>query len=225
MPGLLLAVVEGGEEHNPLLPAWYDILWSAVCFAIIFVAFWKFVVPKLKELEAQRIQGIEAKLEQAERDRAEAHALLGQYREQLTEARAEASRIRTEAQSDRKSIVEEARVEAQREAERVTERTHAQLQAELGQARAQLSRDVGRIAVDLAGRVVGANLADTEPTRATVDRFLDDLERSTASAGVPAGAGAAPGGSGGSSGSGGSGGSGAAGGASRRSAPEPRGQG
>lgn len=220
MPGLLLAVAEG-EEHNPLLPAWYDILWSAVCFAIIFVAFWKFVVPKLKELEAQRIQGIEAKLEQAERDRAQAQALLGQYREQLAEARAEASRIRTEAQSDRKSIVEEARVEAQREAERVTERTHAQLQAELGQARAQLSREVGRIAVDLAGRVVGANLADTEPTRATVDRFLDELERSTAT--VPAGAGAAPGGSGGPSGSGGSGG--AAGGASRLSAPEPRGQG
>ena len=25
-------------DHNPLIPAWYDIIWSAVCFVVILVA-------------------------------------------------------------------------------------------------------------------------------------------------------------------------------------------
>ncbi|HQZ48501.1 MAG TPA: F0F1 ATP synthase subunit B, partial [Microbacteriaceae bacterium] len=30
-----------GEARNPLIPEWYDIIWSAVCFVIILVVFWK----------------------------------------------------------------------------------------------------------------------------------------------------------------------------------------
>lgn len=179
---LLLAVVqeEGEGTYNPLLPAWYDIIWSAVVFAIILAFFWKYVLPRMKELEAQRIAGIEAKLEKAEADRAEAQALLEQYRAQLTEARNEAARIRTEAQSERKSIVDAARVEAQEAAAAVTERSHAHLQAELAQARAQLSREVGTLAVQLAERILGENLADEARTRASVDRFLGELETTSA---------------------------------------------
>jgi hypothetical protein len=34
------AAEEGGHEtHNPLIPATYDIVWSLVCFAIIFAVF------------------------------------------------------------------------------------------------------------------------------------------------------------------------------------------
>ncbi|MDN6662004.1 MAG: F0F1 ATP synthase subunit B, partial [Corynebacterium variabile] len=33
------------ENPNPLLPAGYDLVWSLICFIIIFVLFWKFVLP------------------------------------------------------------------------------------------------------------------------------------------------------------------------------------
>ncbi|TKW75207.1 MAG: F0F1 ATP synthase subunit B, partial [Staphylococcus hominis] len=36
-----ISVLAAGETANPLLPATYDIIWSAVSFAIIFFAFWK----------------------------------------------------------------------------------------------------------------------------------------------------------------------------------------
>ena len=175
-PAVLVAVEEGGTDNPVLLPAIYDIIWSSVAFAILFFLFWRFVLPQMRQALEARTEGIERKLEQAERDRAEAQQLLADYRQQLQEARSEASRIRTEAQSERASIVEAARVEAQQEAERVGERSRAQLQADIAQVRADLSREVGRLAVDLAGRVVGENLADTDRTRRTVDRFLDDLD-------------------------------------------------
>jgi F-type H+-transporting ATPase subunit b len=190
---LLLAVAGDGEEApSVLLPALYDLIWGGLCFLILFVLFWKFVLPQFQTALDQRTEGIEKKLEKAERDRAEAETLLAQYKQQLAEARQEASRIRTDAQSDRKAIVDEARTEAQVAATQVSERSRAQMQAELAQARSELSRDVGRIAVDLAGRIVGANLSETDRTRETVERFITDLESVSAVDG-PANDGRTPG--------------------------------
>ena len=74
------------------------------------------------------------------------------------------------------------RERAQTEAARVTEQAQRQLEAERQQALTQLHREVGRLAVDLAGRVVGESLTDEQRQQRVVDRFLADLERGDASA-------------------------------------------
>jgi F-type H+-transporting ATPase subunit b len=173
-------VVRASEEGAPegielFIPPLNEIVWSAIFFGILFFMFWKLVLPKLKVVLAERAEGIEKKLEKAEADRADAQALLEQYREQLAEARADAARIRAEAQAERQSIVAEARTEAQAAAAVVTERAQLQLEAEANQVRNALSRDVGRLAVELAEKIVGESL-DERRVSATVDRFIDDLE-------------------------------------------------
>jgi F-type H+-transporting ATPase subunit b len=173
-----LRAAEGGQDVEGtavLLPASYDILWSSVVFVVLFLLFWRFVLPALQRILDERSEGIERKLEQAEADRAEAQALLERYREQLAEARSEAARIRAEAQADRQSIVAEARTEAERAASVVTERAQTQLTSEAAAVRAALSRDVGRLATDLAERIIGESL-DPQRTSATVDRFIADLD-------------------------------------------------
>lgn len=169
---------EGGEEVEGsaiLLPAIYDIVWSAVAFAIIFFLFWKWVLPRLQVVLAERTENIEKKLEQAEADRAEAAALLEQYRAQLADARQEAARLRADGQAQRASIVAEARNEAEQAARTVTEQAQARISSDTVAARAQLSREVGTLASDLAERIIGENL-DPVRTQATVDRFIADLE-------------------------------------------------
>ena len=176
---LLLLAVEGGEEHNPLLPNANELFWGTICFAI-FVGFMvKFVLPKAREALEQRTAGIEGKLAQAERDRDEAQQLLAQYRQQLADARSEAGRIRTAAQAQRAQIVEEARTEARTEAARITEAATAQIASERQQVLAELRREVGGLAVTLASKVVGESLEDEARQRRTVERFLDGLESST----------------------------------------------
>jgi F-type H+-transporting ATPase subunit b len=173
-----LRAAEGGQDVEGtavLLPASYDILWSSVVFVVLFLLFWRFVLPALQRILDERSEGIERKLEQAEVDRVEAQALLERYREQLAEARSEAARIRAEAQADRQSIVAEARTEAERAASVVTERAQTQLTSEAAAVRAALSRDVGRLATDLAERIIGESL-DPQRTSATVDRFIADLD-------------------------------------------------
>ncbi len=177
---LLLSVLasEGGEEvegSQILLPAIYDIVWSAVSFAIILALFWRFVLPQMKKALDARTEGIEKKLEQAEADRAEAAALLEQYRAQLADARSEAARLRADGQAQRASIVAEARSEAEQAARVVNEQAQARIATDTAAAKASLSREVGVLASDLAERIVGESL-DEQRTRGTIDRFIADLE-------------------------------------------------
>ncbi len=160
-----------------LLPATYDIVWSAVVFAVLFALFWKFVLPKYLSVLDERADKIQGGLEKAEKAQAEADAKLHEYEQQLAEAREEAGRIREQARSEGAAIITEMRERAQSEAARVTEQAQRQLEAERTQAVAQLRGEVGRLAVDLAGRVVGESLTDDERQNRVVDRFLADLEQ------------------------------------------------
>ena len=68
------------------------------------------------------------------------------------------------------------REQAQAEARRLTEQAHQQIEAERVQAVNQLRAEVGTLAADLAGRIVGESLEDDARQRRVVDRFLDELE-------------------------------------------------
>lgn len=169
-------VVAGGVERPVLVPAAYDIIWSSVVFLVLLVLFWRFVLPKYLTVLDERTAKIQGGLEKAEKAQAEADARLHEYEQQLAEAREEAGRIREQARSEGAAIIVEMRERAQSEAARVTEQAQRQLEAERTQAVAQLRGEVGRLAVDLAGRVVGESLTDEKRQRRVVDRFLEDLE-------------------------------------------------
>ena len=174
------AVLAAEGEGNVLLPATYDIVWSLVVFVVLLVLFLKFVLPKYLSVLDERADKIQGGLEKAERAQAEADARLKEYGDQLAEAREEAGRIREQARGEGVVIIAEMRDRAQSEATRITEQAHRQLEAERQQAVAQLRGEVGRLAVDLAGRVVGESLTDEQRQRRVVDRFLSDLEQDDA---------------------------------------------
>lgn len=184
-------LMAAGEEEvdgvKLIIPSANELIWGAVSFAIVFFFLYKYALPRANAALAERTTNIEGKLAQAESDRAEATALLAQYREQLAEARDEASRIRNDAQTERASIIEEARREAAVAAERVTASERDKLAAERSQIVASMREEVGRLAVDLAGKVVGESLTDEARQRRTVERFLADVDGIADSASAPSG--------------------------------------
>lgn len=181
---LLNAMLMAAEaEHNVLLPALPDLIWGTVTFVILFVLFKKYAIPRVNQVTAERAEKIEGGLRRAESAQAEAQALLEQYKQALAEARNEAAQIRSAAQTDRATIVEEARSEAASVAGEISRRAQDQIAAERAQVVTGLQREVGQLAIDLAGRIVGEVLADDAKARAAVDRFIADLERSASEAG------------------------------------------
>lgn len=181
-----LTAAEHSEEIEGiqlLLPASYDIFWSAVVLLLIAIPFFKYALPKLQGVLDERTERIEGGLAKAEQAQAEAAAALDEYHQQLAEARTEAARIREDARAEGGQIVADLRAKAQEEAGRITETAHRQIEAERQQAAVQLRTDVGSLATELASRIVGESLEDEARRSRVVDRFLDELE-ATAPAGT-----------------------------------------
>ena len=173
------AATEGEETaHNPLLPADYDIIWSLVPFAIILFLFWKVVLPAMQKTLDARAELIEGGITKAEKAQAEADAALEEYKKQLSDARAEAAKIREQARLDGTAILNELKEQAQTESARIVANAQAQIEAERQSAVVSLRAEVGSLAIDLASGVIGESLSDDKKAAGIVDRFLADLEES-----------------------------------------------
>lgn len=173
---ILAVIAEEEAAPNPLAPEIYDIVWSAVCFAIIaFFFIWKFLPAVKKTLDA-RAEAIEGGIKKAEIAQAEAAAALAQYTDQLAEGRAEAAKIRDQARQDGTRILNELKEQASAEAARIAVNAQVAIEAERQAALVSLRTEVGSLAIDLASGVIGQSLADDKKASALVDQFLKDLE-------------------------------------------------
>jgi F-type H+-transporting ATPase subunit b len=163
-------------DHNPLIPADYDIIYSSIIFVALLIVVAIFVVPRMNKALDARAEAIEGGLKKAEEAQAAAAAARDEYTAQLAEARAEASRIREQARTDGQAILAELKEQAQSEAARIVANAQTQIEAERSAAMVSLRAEVGSLALDLASGVIGETLSDDKKAAAVVDRFLADLE-------------------------------------------------
>jgi F-type H+-transporting ATPase subunit b len=176
----VLVAAEGGEQPSILFPAIYDIIWGGLSFVIVLLLFWRFVLPRVRQVTQARTERIEGGIENAEKMQDEAQRLLVDYRNQMTESRTEAAKIRTQAEADRSAIIEEARKDAQQVAANVNAQSVAALEAERSKIVAELQDEVAMLALDLAEKIVGATLSEDARAKAVIDKFMSDLEINSA---------------------------------------------
>jgi F-type H+-transporting ATPase subunit b len=177
---VVLAAGEGEEMPSVLAVPIDELIIGIIAFLVVFGGLAKFALPSIRKTLEERTNAIEGGIQRAAVAETEANDLLEQYRAQLAQAREEASAIRTQAQAERSAMIEEARNEARQAALAVNAAAEAQLSADRSQATAALTRQIGELAVTLAGKVVGESLTDDARISRTVDEFLDDLERQAA---------------------------------------------
>jgi F-type H+-transporting ATPase subunit b len=148
-----------GEGANPLIPHTAELIVGFVAFSLLFLVLRSKVVPMFeKQVEAERA--------------------LAQYTTQLNEARGEAQKIREDARVQGAAIIEDLRTKAAEEAARITAAATAAIEAERQQAVTSLRNEVGALATELAGKIVGEALDDQVRQSRIVDRFIADLEKS-----------------------------------------------
>lgn len=173
---MFVLAAEGGEAHNPIVPIWQEVVVGTIAFALLCFVLMKYVFPRMEQTFQARVDAIEGGIKRAEAAQAEAGKLLEQYKAQLAEARNEAARIRDDARVDAEGIRQDILAKAREESERIIAAGKEQLAAERQTIVRELRTEVGALAVDLAGRIVGESLADEARRRGTVERFLTDLE-------------------------------------------------
>lgn len=166
-----------GIDFGPLAPEHpEELIVGFVLFVIILVVLWKKVIPAFEKTYEERTAEITGGIEKAESAQAEAAAALAQYQAQLATAREEAGRIREEARTQAVTLAAEIREQAQADSARLLASAKAQIEAERAQVISQLRSEVGGLATELAGRIVGESLEDDERARRSVERFIAELE-------------------------------------------------
>lgn len=174
------------ESNNFLLPN-ATFFAELFAFAIILWVLYKYVMPPLTKAVKQRQDMIQKQIEDAEETARKLRAAEERYESALAEARTEAAKIRDAARADADKLREELREQALAEVARIRQRGEEQLTSEREQVVRELRADIGGLAVQLAERIVGQTLADDESRRATVDRFLADLDAMSGDGAVPGG--------------------------------------
>jgi F-type H+-transporting ATPase subunit b len=177
----LLAADE--TTHNPILPIVEEIVIGSIAFAVLCFVLMKYVFPRMEQTFKARVDAIEGGIKRAEERQAEANALFEQYKLQLAEARTEAARIREEARADAEGIKADVLAKAREESDRIIAAGREQLTAERQTIIRELRSDIGGLAVELAGKIVGESLESEARQRGTVERFLAELDAAPAAGG------------------------------------------
>lgn len=182
MQAVASMIVAAEPGQNPLLPAIYDIVWSIIPFFVVLFVFWKVILPRLTETLDKRAEAIEGGINQAADAQKEAAAALEKYTAMLAEARDEAATIREEARGEGQKILADMKSQAQAEADRIAANAQSQIEAERQAALVSLRKEVGALALDLAGAVVRDQLSEDKKAKALVDGMLKDMTSEPAAA-------------------------------------------
>ncbi|WP_414169545.1 F0F1 ATP synthase subunit B [Streptoverticillium reticulum] len=168
-------------DVGPLKPEPAPLVIGLVCFFLVFALMAKVILPRINKVLAEREQATDGRFEEAEETRAEAARVHEEYQALLAEARHEAARLRQESLEQGNAIVAELRAEGQRQREEIIAAGHAVIDAERAVAEAALREQVGVLATELAGKIVGEPVEDFARESGIVDRFMADLRTAKAS--------------------------------------------
>ncbi|MGH3909315.1 MAG: F0F1 ATP synthase subunit B [Pseudonocardiaceae bacterium] len=185
-------VAAGGGGNLFLIPNATFFL-ELLIFLLVLGVVWRYVVPPVKRAMNERQEMIRRQIEESERARTQLQAAETRYQEALAEARVEAAKIREAARADSQAIKDEMRQQADQEVARIQQRGEEQLATQRERVVRELRAELGQLAVELAGRIVGESLTDDARRAGTVDRFLGELEQmsgdDSGAASVPSGQG------------------------------------
>jgi F-type H+-transporting ATPase subunit b len=163
-------------DHNPVLPDGTELILGVISFAIVFFFLYARVLPGIRKLLDERTEAIEGGLQKAELAQAEAERIKQEFTAKLAESRHEAAEVRAKAQAEGAALVDKAREEAVKQRESIVAAGQAQLTADRNSAISVLKADLGKLAVELADKIIGERATDSALQERVIDRFLDDLD-------------------------------------------------
>lgn len=172
--GSILPQAEGVSDAKDLYPEVGELIVGLLAFAVLFFFTWKWVLPRFKQVLEERREKIQGEMERAEATRKEADKLQEEYRSQLHGAREEANRIIEESRGTADQLRRELQAKAEEEAQGIVARAQEEIRGERDRVFQELRAQVGSIAVELAGRVVGQSL-DEKTHQRLIDEFIDEV--------------------------------------------------
>ena len=162
------------EAPSPIIPETSELVWGVISFAVLCFAMMKFAYPALKKSMDARANRIRENLDDADRVKAEAETVLEEYKRQLADARNESNRIIEEARQTADQLRRDLMQRAETEVAELRQRARDDIAAAQERAMADLRNTVGTLAIELAEKVVEANL-DRDANMRLIERYIQSV--------------------------------------------------
>jgi F-type H+-transporting ATPase subunit b len=150
-------------------------LWTLLAFGITLYILWKLAFPRIADALDRRQRAIEESIDTAERTKVEAEELLGEYRQRLQEARAQAEEIVARARKAGEAYETQSKVDARQTREELMEQTRRDIEAETRRAIQEIRKEVADLTV-LATEKVTRKTLTAEDQRRLVEEALSELD-------------------------------------------------
>jgi F-type H+-transporting ATPase subunit b len=174
---LIMQATPNVQSKNPILPSGAELVWGVVSFVVLFAILAKYAFPAVNKAMVARTEKIRNNLDEAQKVRDEAETILADYQRQLADARGEANRIIEEARQAAEQLRQDMVRRADEEVAELRQRNAEDLRAAQERAISQLQSQVRNLALELAEKVVGANL-DRDRNLQLVDQYIAELQAS-----------------------------------------------
>ena len=180
---LVFAATKGGSSDDGtflVTPGLGLMIWTLIAFGVTMWVLAKFAFPRIREALDKRQQAIDESIDAAERTRKEADAILVEYRQRLTEARAQAEEITARARKSAEAAQTAGSEQGRVKREEMLEQTRRDIEAETRRAIQEIRKEVADLTV-LATEKVTRKSLNAEDQRRLVEEALGEVDFSTLS--------------------------------------------
>lgn len=159
---------------NLLTPDPGLLFWMLISFGIAFFILAKYGFPIITNMVEKRALYIEESLKAANLANEQLASIQEQKKQILSEANAEQARILKDADDARKKMIEDAKNEAIAEGKKEMDAMRAQIELEQKMAINEIKREVAKISVDIAEKILRENLETTTSQMSLIDKLVDE---------------------------------------------------
>lgn len=151
------------------------LFWTGLVFCILLFILTKFIWKPILSSVNAREQKISDALALAEQTKAEMKALQASNENLLKEARIERDSIVKDAKETATKMIEDAKHASKIEAEKIISTALTSINAEKAAAIAELKTQVAAISIEIAEKIIKAELATNEKQKALAEQLAGDI--------------------------------------------------
>lgn len=172
-----VAAQGGAEGTTPLFTVNLGTtVWTSIVFLALLGILWKFAWGPILAAADERETSIQAALDEARQRHEEASRLLDEHRQQLADARRQASEIIAEGKAAGEKVRKDIEAKARTEAQAMVERARGEIARERDAALETLRKESVELALAAASRLLDEKI-DQAKDRQLVEGFLRDLKQ------------------------------------------------
>ncbi|HVN58348.1 MAG TPA: F0F1 ATP synthase subunit B [Bacteroidales bacterium] len=158
-------------------PAIGTVFWTTLIFLMFLFLLTKFAWKPILTAVKAREEIIKTSLESAEKAREDMKRLQADNEAILKKAREERENILKDARDIRDKMINEAKGKAAEEGEKLIEKARESIEREKNKALSEIHEQVAYLSVEIASKLIGEKLKETEQQGKLIENYLKDLEQ------------------------------------------------